>query len=439
MVLTKPNKQVFVLKALMKSISRQEFALFISYVLIASLIYSKFALSVCMIALLVVALFELDWTRPFPLRFNSAFRQNLRRTWEYRPYLALSLYFFLVFFSGFGVEDQGYWLERLRIKIPFLLAPFAFASLPPLHKKQYYGIFYFLLVLLTFTALQVSVHYLQNFTQINELMGKGHPMPTPMNHIRYSLLLTLGILGGVYLSIRKFYWQYPWERYLIIGLTLFLFAFTHILSVRSGLLALYLALTVLSLGYVLQTGKIKYAVICLIVLIGLPLVAYQHVPSFRAKARYTIYDMEMYLAGEEGKYSDSERIISLQFGMELGRQNPWTGVGAGDLRQEMHRLYEERYPDLPHKMPHNQLVSIFAGTGLVGLLVFCFAFFFPLFYQRNYRDPMLSSLHLIIFISFLMENTLETSVGVALYLIPLLLGLNYLSSQSPSDTKSSPE
>lgn len=414
----------------MKSISRQEFALFICFVLLASLIYSKFALSVCMLALLVVALFELDWTRSFPLRFNSAFLQNLHQTWRYRPYLVLSLYFFLVFFSGLYADDQGYWLERLRIKIPFLLAPFAFAALPPLNKRQYYGIFYFLLVLLAFTALQVGVHYLQNFTEINELMGKGHPMPTPMNHIRYSLLLTLSILGGVFLSIRKFYWRYPWERYLIIGLTLFLFAFTHILSVRSGLLALYLALSALSLGYVFRTGKIKYAVICLIVLIGLPMVAYQHVPSFRAKARYTIYDMEMYLAGEEGKYSDSERIISLQLGMELGRQNPWAGVGTGDLRQKMHRLYAERYPDLPPKMPHNQLVSIFAGSGLIGLFVFCFAFFFPLFYHCNYRDPMLSSLHLIIFISFLMENTLETSVGVALYLVPLLLGLNYLSEKS---------
>lgn len=418
------------MKQLIQSITRQQFALFICYVLLVALIYSKFALSVCMIALLVLALIDLDLDRPMPLRFNPSFRKNVQHFLSYKPYWILSIFFFIILWSGWYSEDTGYWLERLRLKIPFLLAPFAFASIPSFSHRQYSGIFYFLLLLMFFSGSLILINYLQNFDTINHLMAKGHPMPTPMNHIRYSLLLALSIIGGVYLILQRFYWKYPWERYLIIGLTLGLFAFAHILSVRSGLVTLYMALLILSLWYVIRTGRMWYGILTLVVLISLPLLAYEHIPSFRAKARYSIYDVEMYLAGEEGKYSDSERIISLQLGMSIGNKHPIWGIGAGDLRKEMHRQYRLTYPDLPAKMPHNQWVSVFAGTGIIGLFFFCLAFFTPLFYHKNYKEPLLFTLYLVVFISFMMENTLETSIGVALYLVLLLIGLNYRSGKT---------
>ncbi len=392
-----------------------------------------------MIALLALGLIEWDPERKFPIRFNRSFVANLRQFWEYRPYLVLSIYFLIVLVGVFGVEDMGYWQERLRLKLPFLLFPLAFAALPPFSRQQYLGLFYFLLLLLSYSAIDVGIHYWQNFESINLTMQQGHPMPTPMSHIRYSLLVALGIMGGLYLGWQNFYWRYPWERYLILGLTGFLFAFLHILSVRSGLFTLYASLLLFSLIYVWKTGKMIVGALTLIVLLCLPLLAYQYVPSFRAKARYAIYDMERYAAGEGANYSDSERLHSLQIGMEIGRAHLFTGVGAGNLRQEMERHYAKQYPDLPPKMPHNQFVSIFAGSGILGLLAFVFAFFYPLFYRKNYREPLFLILHFIIFLSFLMENTLETSIGIALYSTLLLVGLNYLSATDPTTKKSAPQ
>ncbi len=426
------------MKQLLQNISRQQLALFICCVLLASLIYSKFALSLCMIALFLIAFFDLQWDKSFPLRFNPAFRQNLRQFWTYKPYLFLSLYFFIILFSGFYSADQDYWLERLRLKIPFLLSPFAFAAIPPFSKKQFLSLFYFLLILLFISSLQVGFHYWQNFESINILMSQGHPMKTPMSHIRYSLLMALSVLGGAYLIFKGFYLKFPSERYLIAGLTLSLFAFMHILSVRSGLLALYLALILLSLAYVFRTGKVWIGLLTVVVLISLPLLAYQYVPSFNAKARYAIWDFQMYLAGTEGTASDSERIISLQLGTAIGLENPVTGIGAGDLRQEMTKRYTAAYPQLPVKMPHNQFVSVFAGSGILGLIAFCIAFFYPLFYRRNYLSPLIFTLHLVIFISFMMENTLETSIGVALYLNLLLIGLNYRSGVNEEGSLANP-
>jgi hypothetical protein len=72
-------------------------------------------------------------------------------------------------------------------------------------------------------------------------------------------------------------------------------------------------------------------------------------------------------------------------------------------------------------------LSHYAGTGIIGVLLFAFAFFFPLLYQKNYRNPLFLALHAIIFMSFMMENTVENNFGISLYLFFLLMGVNYLN------------
>jgi O-antigen ligase len=81
------------------------------------------------------------------------------------------------------------------------------------------------------------------------------------------------------------------------------------------------------------------------------------------------------------------------------------------------------------RMPHNQLISIFAGTGIIGLIIFLAAFFYPLFYKKNFRQPLFLALHAVVFMSFFMENTIENNFGISMYLFFLLMGVNYLFNQ----------
>lgn len=412
------------------AINRQQFAFFICCVLMVALIYSKFALSVCMIALLVISVFHLDIRPRLRVRFNPDIWENVQRLLHNRAYLAITLFFFLVLFTGLYSSDLGYWSERLRIKLPFLLLPFAFASIPAFSKRQYYGLFYFLLVFCSLSALSVSINYALNYEAINVNMGMGQPVPTPMNHIRYSLLMAFSTLTGVFLCWKKFYWIHPGERWLIGFLTLFLFGFIHVLSVRSGLLVLYLAIIFLALRYSFFQKRYLIGIMVLATMSALPILAYHFIPSFATKVAYVKYDLQQYWAGNSSNYSDAERLISIQTGLEVGQKNLILGVGSGDLKQEVYQIYAERYPELSHpKMPHNQFVSVFAGMGLLGLVIFLFALFFPLFYQKNYRDAIFSAFHLMVFISFMMENTIENSIGVAFYVFFLLLSLNYLSHE----------
>jgi len=415
-----------------KRINRQQLAFSFCCFLLVALIYSKFMISVSMIGLLVISVFHFNPGRRFPLTFNPSLKSNFKKLLSSKEYLSITIFFFLVLMSGLWSEDSNYLLERLRIKLPFLLLPFAFISIPPFTQRQYLSLFYFLIVLMFFSSLMVGTNYLLDFETITEAINRGKVIPTPMNHIRFSLVLAFSILAGIVLWWKKFYLKFEWERHFIAFITIFMFYFIHVLSVRSGLFVLYFSILFFSIRYIYLTRRYFLGFATILGLILIPIIAYYTIESFQAKVDYARKDMRMYSKGQGKDYSDAERIISFKVGLEIGNKNPMFGVGAGDLKKEVKSYYETNFIDISeYKMPHNQFISTYAGTGLVGLLIFCLAFFYPLRFKNNYKNELFASLHLIVFFSFIVENTIETSIGVAFYSFFLLIGINYLSGKEP--------
>ncbi|MEY3369212.1 MAG: hypothetical protein RI973_2367 [Bacteroidota bacterium] len=399
--------------------------------LVSMLLSAEFVLSVAMIALVLLSLFELKIDGPqVRLLPRSNLQDNLRRFFSYKAWPAVAIPFLLVLASALWSEDGTYTLQRLRIKLPFLVLPFAFASMPALGRRELLTIFYFLLVLMSAISLYVLVDFLMHYDAVMASLGKGGHLPTPSNHIRFSITLALAILAGGLLWQEHFYFIKPQERWLTGGLTLFLFLFIHLLSVRSGIVSLYLALLVLGLHQVFFKKRIRLGLAMAALVLVLPLAAYQTLPSFRLKVDYARWDYLQFAQGKGAGYPDSERITSMLTGLEIGQSSPWFGIGAGDLRSEVKKRYETQYAgQYEFKMPHNQFITIFAGTGLIGLLLFLFGFFFPLFYRNNIRNPLFLAFHAIFFMSFFVENTIENNFGVSLYLFFLLAGLNHLSTE----------
>lgn len=399
--------------------------------LVSMILSAEFILSVSMIGLVLLALFQLKFDGP---RVRLTWRDTLVENWHRfkteKVWWVITISFFIVLFSSVYSSDLDYTLERLRIKLPFLILPFAFLSMPKLTKNECYAILYFLLFLMFITCCYVGMNMLADFENIVDQIGRGQPVPTPSNHIRFSLTLALSIIGGVALWWDNFYFSSKNERYLIGGMTLFLFAFIHVLSVRSGILALYLGLSVVGIHHAIFSKKYWIILATVIGLAAIPFLAYQLFPSFQKKIAYAKWDFDQYKQGIGGNYSDSERITSLMVGLEIGNANPILGVGAGDLKQEVKKVYAEKFNDqYSYRKPHNQFLTHYAGTGIIGVLLFTFAFFFPLFYQKNYRNPMFLALHAIIFMSCMMENTVENNFGISLYLFFLLIGVNYLNKK----------
>ena len=394
--------------------------------LIAMILSAEIVLSISMILLCVLAVFQLYWTKRGPqLGLRATLGENLNRLWRHKAYLVVMLPFVLVLLSASYSSDVDYTLERLRVKLPFLVLPLAFLSMPRFSRREINGFLYFFVFLTVIACGYVGVQYLADFEAINAAMGRGKPMPTPSNHIRFSLCVALAILAGGALVQQGFVWRARWERYLLAAGTLFLFIFIHLLSVRSGILALYLAVAYLGTYWIYRRRRWWLGGVLAALLLALPFAAYHTLPSLRKKVDYARWDWQQYRAGKGADYSDSERLVSLRLGWQVAQRNPVFGVGAGDLKRHMAAAYAERGAGAP-RMPHNQLLTVLAGTGYLGLGLYLLALLVPLFSRQHYRQPLFLAFHIVLFTSLMMENTLENNFGISLYLLFLLLGMQHL-------------
>jgi O-antigen ligase len=384
-----------------------------------------------MILILVSSIVDFSFQNKFFFSINISLKENWRKFWQNKAFSVITLLFFSVAISIFWSDDVAYWSERLRIRLPFLALPIAFAWLPKMKKRNYLACFYFLLLLLSFTMIGVLVNYALDFKNINETLFHGKNIPVPMNHIRFSLLLAFSIVNGVILYHENFYLKYKWEQKLIFFCTIFLFVGIHILTVRSGLTCLYIAIAILGMRYIWLTKRYVLLFVLFGFLFFVPYLAYYFVPSVQNKIRYALYDLEQFREGKGANYSDSERIGSILAGLKVGNDNPILGCGYGDLDRDVNIAYravfsQEKEP----KIPHNQYVMTYAGLGIVGLCLFLYAIFYPIFYQKNYQDNIFLALNIILICSFLAEATIETQAGTAMYCLFLCMGIGVEKSKN---------
>lgn len=352
---------------------------------------------------------------------------NFKQKWvdfkSNKAYLAVTSLFFIIAFSGLYSELTSFYWDRVRVALPFLILPIAFSSLPKLTKKQFQQFYYFLITTVFIVSVYTFINYLSNYAFLNEQLNHGRPIPTPIHHIRYSLLIAFTIIIGCWLIINKVILRYKWERFVIIGMTIFLFVWLHILSVRSGIAVLYVTLFLLSLQYVFKTKRYVLGFSVMLSIVSAPFIAYQTIESFQNRIDYAIYDFQNYQQGQVKDFSDGERMISLQTGLEIGNKNPLLGIGIGDLNNEIQRIYAEKHEGFTVKRPHNQFIFFYAAIGIIGTAAFLIAFLMPLFHNRNYRNELIMAFHIIIFLSFMVENTIGTAIGTAFYSFFLLFNV----------------
>ncbi len=385
-------------------------------VIMVGLIFSPYLLSIGLLGVLIAAL----------LRYFPA----IKSYYKYPSFWTISLLFIITLLGFWSLDDPGFWYERLRIKLPFLLLPIAFYLKPRLSERQFHGLLYFWVWLLFVSGIGIGIHYFLHQKEIIQLMAQGHPIPTPRNHIRFSLSIAMGVLSGIYLIWKQYYAWSKVEKKVLIFITLFLFAFIHFLSVRTGIIALYAALGLIIFSQTLLHKRYVLGTAMVVTLGLLPIFAYQFIPSFKAKIDYMKWDIQMYLKGEGGNYADAGRMTSLKVGYDIFKEHPLMGIGPGNLRMATQKRYAREYPDYVEALtPHNQFLYTLAGSGLVGGCLFLVAFIFPFFYKKNYQNPLFLGLYALLFVSFLLEHSIENSVGVGFCAFFLLLMINHLNGR----------
>jgi len=332
-------------------------------------------------------------------------------------YLGPVLVFVVFLLSGFHTDDTDHWLKQVRIKLPFLLLPVAFLLLRrEITIRGHQLLHYVLATVGLLSSIPVLYHYYTNAEELLLAIGKGHYIPTPIDHIHYSIILAYSSLSMVLIYLDRTYQQTRTEQVASLAVAAMLAAVIHILAVRSGLAILYIGVGAIALWYVVQRRTVAVGLVAVVCMTVLPLLAYKTIPSLQKKIDYMVYDFEQYKKGEGKNYSDSERLMSYRIAYDLAKEEPLVGHGVGDLRQLMIERHQALYGEKEkYIFPHNQYLYVLSGAGLLGFLFFFIGLLSPILF--GHRGPFLVLIFIVMLASFMVENTLQRAVSIAFFLL----------------------
>lgn len=345
-----------------------------------------------------------------------------RRWFEKKWWLLGLLWIAMYALSYFWSDDIPYWGQRLQVKLPILLLPLAFSFLPKFSIRQLQvfciGVG---LILLCGAAYSLSFFF-GNMGGYAYSYGTAGMLPVPSDdYIRFSLMIALYVIWCLYI------WPHFKDRGMkwFIAITAgILVVFLHILAARSGLVALYIFLTGWAVYAGLKRNKV-FGITAVIVLFTSLYLAGTYVPTLSQRIGYFKYTVIQFREGHlTGIYSDMGRLMSYNIALDVIKDNPLKGVGAGDIYTVMQDGYHRFYPqdtDGRILVPHNQVLTVAVACGIPAALLFLWWILAPLsLVKRNRNGFFFLMVWIISIMQLMIEPAMEVQMGIFVYLFFLL-------------------
>ena len=377
------------------------------FILLISMLISLF-LSRALLSATVGAFFLLSFFHDSPPKQLRLFI-NSPLLW------GLGLLFVLPFITGIWSEDKNQWLDVLRIKLPLLLLPLAFAAPFNLSKKQWDYLAYIFILLLLSASIWSMIIYLNDMKAVHESYLRAKTMITPLenDHVRFSWLYAVGIMVAAYM-VRGKKMRSPTAILLFICAGWFII-FLHILSARTGLACFYLLILAAGIALIIKNRNWKLGIGMFGLIILLPLAAYLLFPSFQNRVKYSRYEFDYFKkASYTPGANDVMRVISIKAGWNIMNENPVTGSGFGDLMPVMKQEYEKLYPEMLESdkiLPGSEMVVYGAAAGWTGFVLFGVVMVIP-FLCRSSFPFFWTMICLMNLFSLLVDIALEVQFGV---------------------------
>jgi len=383
---------------------------------LVGIFFSRAMISIGMIGIALVFVLTKSWKKSFSFKSPDIIVF----------FLAPVLIMYLI--GGIWTENYTYWLDRIQVKLPLLFLPLGAWAIKDIVRQRTMDLLILVFIsLCAATALASFVYYIVHFKEVTESYKNAKTIPTIIEHIRYSLLLSIAVFASIQTYLKSSIVISRAQKNIVGGMGLFIFFFLHVLSIRSGLLAFYATGFVWLIVYVFQSGQKK---LLLVLPAGMSFLVLMYflVPSLHNKANYMVRDINQFVTGKSvNNYSDGNRLLSMKIGVQVGFEHTLLGVGSGDVQDEMDVVYKNGYTDIDQRnwlIPHNQFVYIFTALGLIGLLIFILCLLYPLFNQYVLNDVFCLAVLISSYTSFLSESTLEIQQGIVL--VSLLFCFAYL-------------
>lgn len=210
-----------------------------------------------------------------------------------------------------------------------------------------------------------------------------------------------------------------YARFGLMLLSLFFFVFIILLSSKAGILTLCFS-SVTVIGYLMIYKKRWLAGIFLIIALSFTFTASLKLFSFSVnriniateavKKRHNI--------NKSSSESSAERLMIWNSSGEVIRRTILTGVGTGDVKDELMREYRAKGYRVPYEKKlnaHNQYLQTTVALGILGFWLLLLSFLLPGINSMKNRNILYFLFLMIVGFNFLFESMLERQSGVVFY------------------------
>jgi len=338
--------------------------------------------------------------------------------------------FFLLYLLGLLYSSNLSFAGRImENKIPLVLFPAILSSIR-LDQRTFQNILYTFVITTLIVALMGLGNSLYLFLQSGNpgfLYSDNLLLLTGGQAAYFSIYVNFSIVILVYLLAKQYDFKVP--PYLVYLVIFFFYIMNFILASRISIIVL----DVLTLGYVAyyikKEQKWKQGVIAafLIVamMVGIILIFPQTLNRFRSITNLEFnYDNPNPVNRFDMPVSDENwngltlRLAIWSCAFEVIENNWLIGVGSGDYKDELFKVYEKRnfvYAYERQYGVHNQYIQTFINFGLIGLLVFLSMIFYPAWIAYKERNYLFLVFLFMIVIAMSTENLLNRYIGTVYY------------------------
>ncbi len=146
---------------------------------------------------------------------------------------------------------------------------------------------------------------------------------------------------------------------------------------------------------------------------------YIYHPGVSSRISKILFGYQVYLkTSDPGGNSLTKRFEHWKASAGIIKENIWLGVGTGNIPQ----AFDKQYNSMPSNLAkekrmesHNQYLHVLLNMGIIGFIWFLFALIYPAIRTKEILSFQYLSFLLIILISMITEDTLETQSGVTFF------------------------
>lgn len=357
-------------------------------------------------------------------------KENVVKKYKSIIFISLVGIFLIYLLSYFNSENKTAFFDILKNKVPYLFIAFSILYIGNINKKKIKITIYIYILCALINSFWSYFQYQKNIEYYTNLYTKGEVIPTLIHHVALSYLLcvcVLFILNNIVKSNLKI------EK-IINGICLiWIVYFIHILSVRTGILLLYISVFLFSISILITQKKVAFAGSLIVILLLSSYIAYQKIPTLKSKISYTIYGLQQLKTNTDStnQVSDTRRILSQKIGLNIIKENKLLGIGFGDIQTEMNNIYKKDFPTFSNNVYskiHNQYLYVFASVGLIFGLIFCILLLLILVQFIKEKNAVFAIAYFCLLLLMFWESFIENQIGNSIFLLICCFGFTNKSN-----------